>query len=236
MFLLRLVAGTVGFFAAVAAGIGAFVARRDRTRVPRDVARWIGRLVLPAARITVRAEGAAVLEGAQPCVYVANHQSYLDYAILGSIYPPRTVVLGRASLARIPLVGWLYRRTGNLLVERSARGSRGAALAALTAAVRQGTSVWIFPEGTRNGTPETLLPFHAGAFRVACATGAPIVPIVVAPLAPRTDLRRRRLERRVVHVEVLAPLRPDGRDAAELAHDARERMQAAVTRLARRAV
>jgi 1-acyl-sn-glycerol-3-phosphate acyltransferase len=227
-FYLRLLAGAAGFAAAVVAGAALFVARRDRTRVPRDVARLIGRLVCPAARLRVRVRGGKHLVAGGPCVYVANHQSYLDYAILGTIYPERTVVLGRADLARIPLVGWLFRATGNLLVERGDVTSRRVALESLADAVRAGRSVWVFPEGTRNGEPGTLLPFHRGAFHVAARLDVPVVPIVVEPLRPLTDLRARRLTPRTVEVRVLRPVRPRGRGPGALADDVRARMSEAL--------
>jgi 1-acyl-sn-glycerol-3-phosphate acyltransferase len=187
--------------------------------------------VCPAAALRLRVEGRERLAARQPCVYVANHQSYLDYAVLGSIYPTRTVVLGRANLARMPLIGWLYRATGNLLVDRDDPASRRAALDALADAVHAGRSVWVFPEGTRNGVPGTLLPFHAGAFRVAITTRVPVVPIVVEPLRPRTDLRARRLTPRRLTVRVLEPVVPDGEEARALRDVVRERMLEALREL-----
>lgn len=222
---LRLAAGAAGFVTAVLAGAAMLLASRDRARVPARIARLLSRLMCPAVGVRVAVRGAEHLRGDGPRVYVANHQSYLDYPILGAVFPERTVLLGQSVLDRIPVVGWLFRATGNVVVSRESAESRRAALATLLEVVRQGRSVWVFPEGTRNAAPGTLLRFHRGAFHVAATLGVPVVPIVVEPLAPRTDLRARRLERRTVHIDVLPPVHPAGRDALSLADEVRERME-----------
>lgn len=232
MFWPRVAAGFAGFLVAVVLGSALALMRRDRARLASDIGRMIGRLACPPAGLRLDVRHAERLEASQPCVYVANHQSYLDYPILGSVFPPNTVVLGRADLGRMPLIGWLYRATGNLLVDRADPASRRAALELMTRAVRGGTSVWVFPEGTRNaGAPGTLLPFRRGAFHVAAATGAAVIPIVVEPLRPHTDLRARRLRARTLRVVVLEPVLVAGRDAKALATEVRDRMLDALHRL-----
>lgn len=231
-FTLRALLGLLGVAGAVASGLVELLVGRDRPRLASRIMHRMGRLVCPAIGVRLHVDGIERLAASQPCVYVANHQSFVDYPVLGSIYPERTVVLGRANLARMPIIGRLYRATGNLLVDRADGGSRQAALAALLAAVRAGQSVWVFPEGTRNRTPGTLLPFHAGAFRVASEIGVPVVPIVVEPLRPRTDVHARRLDPRTLRIRVLEPVLPDGRGARALGDVVRGRMLDALEQFA----
>jgi 1-acyl-sn-glycerol-3-phosphate acyltransferase len=75
-----------------------------------------------------------------------------------------------------PLVGTAVRRAGHLTVDRfdTSRGVAGAAH--VTEALRRGTSLLIFPEGTRSCGP-ALLPFRLGAFKAAVDTGRPVVPL-----------------------------------------------------------
>jgi len=231
VFLLRFAAASLGAAAAVLAGAAvALLPRRPRERwLLVAVARTLRRLVCPAVGIRVEVSGIEHARGARPYVLVANHQSYLDYAILGDVCPRHTIVIGQSVLGRIPLVAWAFRRGGNVIVERGEAGSRQAALLALEHAVRAGKNVWVFPEGTRNRrAPGTLLPFKRGAFHVAAAQDVPIIPIVAEPLAPRTDVAARRFERRTVRVRVLEPVHPGGRDASEIASEVRARMEAAL--------
>ena len=86
----------------------------------------------------------------------------------------------------------------------------------------------MFAEGTRGKVAGQLGPFKRGAFRLAAATGVPIVPIVISPLKPYTDLRGRRLEPHDVVIQVLEPVFAAGsthEDEHALREDVRRRMQ-----------
>lgn len=226
-FWFRLVAGSAGFaLSLLYCALRLLAGRRDG--VKRETARVMARLVNRALGIRVVVHGAQNL-AVQPCVYVANHQSFLDYPILAAVFPDRTAVIGRASLRRIPVVGWLFQATGNLLIEREDPARAYALLDRAARQLRDGTSIWIFPEGTRAGALGRLLPFKRGAFHLARQAGVPLVPVVVSPLAPALDLPGRSLQRTVVRIDVLAPVPSGGAGdgAVEgLADAVRCRMQA----------
>jgi 1-acyl-sn-glycerol-3-phosphate acyltransferase len=206
-----------GFVLAGGYGVGIAVARRDRSRVAVDYARMLARLTLPPLGARLRVEGAGKLTASQPCVYVANHQSTLDVALLAAIYPQNTVVVAKQEIRKIPLFGWIYEKTGNLLIDRSDRSRSVRQLQDIAGEVRtRGVSVWIFPEGTRGRVPGRLLPLKKGAFQLALAAGVPLVPVVVQPLKPVLDVWRRRLNPGTVRVRVLDPIPTAGLGEAEL--------------------
>ena len=115
---------------------------------------------------------------AGPCVVVANHSSHADSAALVAALPAghRPVVLAAADYwGSSRLRAWACRRLiGGMPIGRS--GGGGAGLAAARAALAQGRTVVVFPEGTRSRTGE-LGDFHSGAFRLAAAAGVPVVPV-----------------------------------------------------------
>ena len=175
------------------------------------------------------------MDDARPCVFVANHQSFLDVVTFGSIFPKRTVSAGKREIGRIPIFGWFYRISGNLIIDRgNPRGARDSLDEAARTIREESVSVWFMPEGHRN-TGRELLPFKTGAFRLALAAQVPIVPIVAAPLGVIADSEQRRARPGVLRVTVLEPVRtdtPDPRSVAELAATVRSRMQEELDRLA----
>lgn len=174
--------------------------------IARDTARVLARLACRGGDINVRVVDGAQVESSQPCVFVANHQSYIDYPILATIFPARTAIVGKAQIGRMPVIGWLFRATGNVLLAREDARRAAQTVEYLVHIVRaEGRSIWMFPEGTRRRTNDAMLPFKSGAFRVAAAAGVPIVPVVVSSLKPHIDLARRQAEPTTVTIRVLSP-------------------------------
>jgi 1-acyl-sn-glycerol-3-phosphate acyltransferase len=174
------------------------------------------------------------LDESRPCVFVANHQSFLDVVTFGSIFPRRTVSAGKREIGRIPIFGWFYRLSGNLVIDRgNPRDARDSLEGAARTIREESVSVWFMPEGHRNAGPE-LLPFKTGAFRLALAARVPIVPIVAEPLGVIADTERQLARPGVLRVTVLEPVStdtPEPRTVSELAATVRSRMQEELDRL-----
>ncbi len=179
----------------------------------------------------VEVENRDRLEAFRPCVIVGNHQSFLDVVTFGSVFPRRTVSAGKREIGKIPIFGWFYRLSGNLIIDRSdARQARDSLQAAAQAMRAEKIAVWFMPEGHRN-TSADLLPFKSGAFRLAVAAQAPIIPIVAEPLTVIADTKRHRARRGPLRVRVLEPVPTEGltiKDVPPLLFSVRSRMQAAL--------
>jgi 1-acyl-sn-glycerol-3-phosphate acyltransferase len=117
------------------------------------------------------------LPPSQPCVYVANHSSYIDIPMLFKAIPGFLNIVGKSSLAKVPFWGPLFGRV-YITVNRESALSRGRAIIHARNGLAQGRSVVIFPEGTISKKPgEEMLPFKDGAFQLAITAGVPIVPV-----------------------------------------------------------
>jgi 1-acyl-sn-glycerol-3-phosphate acyltransferase len=156
---------------------------------------WLGVVLLPdsarrwsfmrtAARFLLRAAGIAlrVHDGAQlpkgPCIFVANHASYIDGPVLIAALPRAVSFVAKGELARSAFARLFLERIDAQFVERFDL-QRGAADARrLADAARDGHSLLFFAEGTFTHIPG-LLPFHLGAFVAAAQTRLPIVPIAL---------------------------------------------------------
>ena len=139
------------------------------------------------------------LAGPGGLILVANHISHADPLVSAHfIYDagrwPR--FLGKASVFRVPIVGPIIHKAGQIPVER---GSLEAAksLERLAAAVREGGAVVIYPEGTTSRQPD-LWPMRGktGVARLALTTGAPVVPIVMWGPQKMFDPRTKKLSLR----------------------------------------
>jgi 1-acyl-sn-glycerol-3-phosphate acyltransferase len=183
-------------------------------------------------RINVETELEHLDAQTQACVIIANHQSNYDLFVLGGVVPSRTVSLGKKSLKWIPVFGQLYWLAGNVLIDRSnARKARQTMLTTTETLQKRQTSIWVFPEGTRNAGPE-LLPFKKGAFQMAIAAGAPIVPVCVSRYTQTLNLNR--WDSGQVRVRALPAIPTAGlslEDMPALIEHCRTRMQACIDEL-----
>jgi 1-acyl-sn-glycerol-3-phosphate acyltransferase len=231
----RLLIGMTGFVLASLYGIALALLRRERSRVPRDYARVMRRLVHPPLGLHVEIQGEHNILRSRPCVYVVNHQSAFDVPILAGLYPEDTVLIAKKELRSIPLFGWLYEATGNILIDRDHNRSAVQRLREAELAIRErGVSVWMFPEGTRGRVPGEILPFKKGAFYLAVAAEVPVVPIVVSPVLTLFDVKRRLIRAGRIQVRVLDPIPTDGLaegDVPEILALAHSRMTRALNEL-----
>ena len=157
---------------------------------------------------------------------VANHQSNHDLFVLGHVVPPRTVCIGKKSLKWVPLFGQLFWLAGNVLIDRGNAYQARRAMQTTTRTLRENdTSIWVFPEGTRNAG-EQLVPFKKGAFHMAVEAGVPIVPVCVSRYAHRLSLNSCR--RNKVIIRSLPPIATAGltqQDVPALAEQCQAQMQ-----------
>ena len=162
----------------------------------------IGGLKLLGIKITI--EGKEHLHNMQPSIVIANHQDNLDLFIHGSVIPKRTVSVGKKSLRYLPLFGQVYWLSGNIMIDRKKSKASIHSMTEITEALKQNnTSIWVFPEGTRN-KGENLLPFKKGAFHMAKQADAPIIPICASAYPKQINLNKWHAGH--VHVRILAPV------------------------------
>lgn len=117
-------------------------------------------------------------------IFVANHLSYLDAAILPKVFRHPVRPLGKVEIAKVPLFGTIY-KNAIVTVDRSSPGNRAKSVQVLKSILRKGISVVVFPEGTFNETGKPLKAFYDGAFRIAIETGTPIQPVLLPDVYDR---------------------------------------------------
>ena len=113
----------------------------------------------------------------KPYIFVANHGSYLDAAILVKAFRQPFRPLGKVEMATIPIFGFIY-RNAIVTVDRTDSVKRAGSVRILKSVLRKGISIMVFPEGTFNMTARPLKTFYDGAFRIAIETQTPIKPVL----------------------------------------------------------
>jgi 1-acyl-sn-glycerol-3-phosphate acyltransferase len=139
----------------------------------RTWARWI----LATSGVRVRITGLDQLVAGRSYVFAANHQSIYDIPILFASVPFQLRIVSKASLGRIPFMGWHLRRAGHLLVDRRKPGAD--IVQKMARLVGESSSLIVFPEGTRS-VDGTVGRFKKGPFLVALDAGLPVVPVSLA--------------------------------------------------------
>lgn len=176
MRVVRLIVGSVLMAALATAALLMMAVTRRPGLVMRVIApRW-GRWLCAVAGIRLEVEGLEFL--AHPAVIVANHQSLLEVFIIPAVIPPKTRLVGKKELGRIPFFGWAFRATGQILVDRQDNAGARATIDESLAHLPAGISVFVCPEGTRS-QDGTLLPFKKGAFHIAMKLKLPVVPLTL---------------------------------------------------------
>lgn len=129
--------------------------------------------------VHVTLEGFEHLDRTQPYIIMSNHQSHFDVLALIAYLPVQLRWVMKKELRYVPIFGVACARMGHIYIDRGDSEKARESLKVTAEKIRNGASVFFFPEGTRS--PDgNLLPFKKGGFVMAIEAGVPILPITIA--------------------------------------------------------
>jgi len=149
------------------------------------IARQWARALLRIAMSPIQVEG---LEHLQPlrqnnshrpvAVYASNHLSYYDTPALFAKLPFQFRILAKASLWKVPFIGWYLQRSGQVPIDTGSGRSLIASLGRGVKTLENGLPLVLFPEGGRtpDGEVKTMV---AGAAWMAIKAQVPLVPVTL---------------------------------------------------------
>ncbi len=162
--------------------------------------------LIPAWKI--RIEGRGKISKDLTYVIISNHQSILD-TILINIIGLRFKWISKIETFKIPVIGWYLRMADYITVDRSDDVSKEKMLERSLGFLKEGTSIMIFPEGTRS--PDLSIGFFKrGAFQLAINAGVPILPVLIdgtGNILPKHGLMVK--GRSVVSINIFDPVFPE---------------------------
>lgn len=137
---------------------------------------------LTFAGTTISADGLENIPKDQPVLYVANHSSYFDILTLFNTIPGGAGFVAKSEMAKIPLLKRWMLFINCLFLDRNDIKQGMATIKEAANHIKNGCSMVIFPEGTRNQGPEPL-EFKEGSLRIASLAKAPIIPVAISGTA-----------------------------------------------------
>ena len=157
-------------------------------------ARLWSRALLWTAAVPLRVTFHGQLDRTQPYVFMANHLSTVDIWALFVALPVKIRFIAKKQLGRIPIFGWAMAAGRFIFIDRQNPLAARRSIQQAAERIRGGSSVAIFPEGTRSRDGH-LGPFKKGGFHLAIQAGVPIVPVGIRgahEVMPRGSLILRR--------------------------------------------
>jgi 1-acyl-sn-glycerol-3-phosphate acyltransferase len=155
-------------------------------RKPLTMARASRALIAWAFRCTVFLAGTKVIVTGQEnipadsaALYIANHRSYFDILLTFPLLPAITGYVSKKEMRKLPIVPWWMKMLHCHFLDRKNIKEGLKTILAAIEDVKNGVSICIFPEGTRNKVNDTFLPFHDGSFKIADKGNVPVVPITI---------------------------------------------------------
>jgi 1-acyl-sn-glycerol-3-phosphate acyltransferase len=151
----------------------------DRSgEIQHGFARLWSRTILGTIGAKVQVEGLDKIDVSRAQVYVVNHLSALDIPVLYAYLPFQFRILAKKELFRYPFMGWHLRRSGQIPVVLESPKASVRSLNLAVAAIKNGKSLVIFPEGGRSPDGQ-LKSFMGGAFYAGIKAQVDIVPIAL---------------------------------------------------------
>jgi 1-acyl-sn-glycerol-3-phosphate acyltransferase len=181
------------------------------------------RSILWAAGVKFRVHGMENVATSGPFIFTCNHVSLFDIPAL-VLTLPRHYFVAKSELFKIPVFGPGIRAVGTIPIERTNQKAAFGSYKVAAERIRNGSSVIVFPEGTR-GTSYPIRPFKKGPFVLAVEAGVPIVPCLVHGTIEVLPKKTFRIRSGWVDVHLLEPVSTAGytyddrNTLAEIVHD-----------------
>ncbi len=190
------------------------LAGKEKTKKTVDIIffryiRFACKAILLITGVKLQIEGKENLIEEETPVYIMNHRSIFDIVIMYPLFSRPTGFIAKDNLEKIPVFSsWIKLLHGLFLNRDNVEQGMRTIMAGIDN-VKAGIPMAIFPEGTRNRNEDKsrLLPFHAGSFKLAQRTNAPMIPIIFSKTEECFESHKPWLRKANVSVRIGAPVR-----------------------------
>lgn len=149
------------------------------------IVRRILSFLLKAAGASVTVIGAENIPKGEAVLFVGNHRSYFDILVGYTTTEGPLGFVAKKEMERYPILrDWMRNVNCLFLDRRDIKAALGTILEGIQK-IKDGISLWIFPEGTRNRNEDILelLPFKEGSLKIAEKSGCAVIPVAMVGTA-----------------------------------------------------
>lgn len=178
------------------------------------IARTWSRITLFIAGVGVRIRGKENIVPGRPYIYVSNHASLFDIPALLAGIPDALHFVYKKELQKVLFFGWGLKAGSYIPIVREKGREALRSLEEAIRRIRTGTSVILFPEGTRSPDGR-IQSFKRGAFSLAARTGVPIIPVTINGSERILPKKQLFIRPGVIELVIDAPIPTIGIDSRE---------------------
>lgn len=180
--------------------------------IDKYVCQWAGTLV-KLAGVTVTVRGRENIPAGRSAVFTPNHQGDYDIPLMLLYLDEPHGLVAKVETKKIPLVRTWMELLDCVFIDRDSPRKAMEAMRQAQTMLEQGKSMVVFPEGTRS-RGDQMNEFKAGAFRMACKAGAPVVPVAIDGSYKIMEANHNLMKPAHVTITILPPIETAGMDRA----------------------
>ena len=152
----------------------------EKSMIAHKIVKQIVSVPIHFSNMTIKIVGKENLPKEHGFSIYVNHTSWIDIPIIMYKLTNQPVAaLGKVDAFKIPMIGKFAPKLGCVMIDRSDARQGAKAIKHVVTNIKNGFSMIIFPEGTRNPNPSTVLDFKHGAFKAALRSEKPLVPMTI---------------------------------------------------------
>lgn len=177
-----------------------------KSRSSLALVKWAFGMIARAGGAKVIAIGEDRIPKDTAVLYVGNHRSYYDVILTYLRVPRPTGYIAKKEIEKVPFLRNWMRNLHCLFLDRNDIKQGLKVILEAVDLVKKGISITIFPEGTRCKEPDTILPFHAGSFKIAEKGDVPIIPMSIVNSAALWEDHMPTMKKATVIIEYCEPI------------------------------
>lgn len=177
-----------------------------KSRSSLKIVNWAFRVVRVLSGTKVITIGEENVPKDTAVLYVGNHRSFYDIILTYPKVPRPTGYVAKKEMLKVPLLSTWMKYLHCLFLDRENIKEGLKTILQAVEMAKSGISICIFPEGTRNKTADTFLPFHEGSFKIAEKAGVPIVPMTIVNSAAVFEDHFPQIKKATVVIEYGKPI------------------------------